>query len=97
MGKISLADVEKAALLSRLKLSPREAELFRGQLSKVLDYIDCINQLDTGGVEPTSHPLPITNVFREDEPRESLSPEEVLSNAPRREGEFFRVKAVLEE
>ena len=56
-----------------------------------------LRQLDTAGVEPTSHAVPMVNVFRDDEPRPCLSPEEMLANAPDRSGEFFRVPRIIED
>ncbi len=94
--KITKQDVEHIAYLARLRLSEEEKELYSGQLNKILDYIDKLNELDTVNVEPTSHVINITNVFREDEPGESLSPDEALMNAPQRKGNFYRVPKIIE-
>ncbi len=95
--KITLKEVEHVARLARLELTAEEKERMRAQLDSILSYIDKLNELDTSAVEPTSHVLPMTNVFREDEVMPSLSQEEVLVNAPDRHELFFRVPRILEE
>jgi aspartyl-tRNA(Asn)/glutamyl-tRNA(Gln) amidotransferase subunit C len=70
------------ARLARLELTPEEVERFGGELSKVLDHIEKIGELDLDGVEPTSHVVPLENVLRADEPRPSLSRERALAEAP---------------
>jgi aspartyl-tRNA(Asn)/glutamyl-tRNA(Gln) amidotransferase subunit C len=67
------------------------------QLSAILDYVAQLRQLDTAGVEPLAHPLPVQNVFRPDDPAPSLPADEALANAPRRLGDYFGVPAVFEE
>lgn len=94
--KITEKDVEHVAKLARLALSDEEKKLFTEQLNSILDYVDKLNQLDTEGVEPLAHVFPAFNVFREDETRTSLSIEDVLQNAPDKEGRFFKVPKVLE-
>jgi aspartyl-tRNA(Asn)/glutamyl-tRNA(Gln) amidotransferase subunit C len=91
------ADVEHIALLARVGLSDEEVEMFREQLSDILEQFEVLGELDTAGVIPSGHVVRLEAVMRDDVPDSSLDPEEVLSNAPRREGDFFRVKAVLEE
>ena len=91
------ADVEHIALLARVGLTDEEVEMFREQLSDILEQFEVLSELDTAGVNPTGHAVDLEAAMRDDVPDSSLDPEEVLSNAPRREGEFFRVKAVLEE
>lgn len=95
--KITREEVEHVARLARLGLSEEERERMRAQLDAILTYIDKLNQLDTTGVEPTSHVIPITNVFREDKIWTSLSQDEALANAPDRQEAFFRVPRILEE
>lgn len=97
MSKITRADIDKVALLSRLAFSPEEADVFAGQLSQILEYADQLNELDTKGVEPTSHAIPLRNVFREDEPRPSLTPEDALANAPESENQCFKVPQIIQE
>jgi aspartyl-tRNA(Asn)/glutamyl-tRNA(Gln) amidotransferase subunit C len=91
------SEVEHIATLARIALTGEEVELLREQLSHILEQFEVLKELDTTGVTPTGHAVPLLTAMREDIPGESLSPEEVLRNAPRREGEFFRVKVVLEE
>ncbi|MFC4100903.1 Asp-tRNA(Asn)/Glu-tRNA(Gln) amidotransferase subunit GatC [Paenibacillus xanthanilyticus] len=93
---ITLKDVEHVAKLARLELTEQEKEQFTGQLNAILKYAEKLNQLDTEGIEPTSHVLPVTNVMREDEVRESVSNETALKNAPDEEDGQFKVPAVLE-
>lgn len=83
------------AKLARLKLSDEELERFTTQLCDVLDYASEIDSLDTGGVEPTSHPYPLVNVLRKDEAAPTLSAEEALSQAPAAEDGQFRVPPIL--
>ena len=90
-------DIEHVARLARLDLSGPEKERMRSQLDAILTYIDKLRRLDTGGVEPTSHAIPMVNVMREDEIRPGLPAGEMLANAPEREGEFFRVPKIIEE
>jgi len=94
--KITAKEVRHVADLARLELSPEEVELFTGDMNRILDYMDQLNELDTGGVEPTSHVLSLKNVFREDVVGESLTVDEVLANAPRREKGHFVVPKIIE-
>ena len=95
--KISFEEVEHVAKLARLALSEEERERMRAQLDAILTYIDKLNELDTSQVEPTSHVIPVTNVFREDRVCPSLSQEQALANAPDRQEALFRVPRILEE
>lgn len=88
--------VQKVATLGRLKLSEVEIEQMTAQLGSILGYIEQLNELDTTGIEPMAHPLPMQNVFREDELTDSLSVEEALANAPKKAGDFYAVPAILE-
>ncbi len=94
--KLSRQEVDHVARLARLHFSEEEAERFREQLSAILTYVEKLGELDTTGVEPTSHVLPIRNVFREDVARPSLPREEALANAPDRTEEFYRVPKIIE-
>ena len=94
--KITIKEVEHVARLARLELTDEEKERMRAQLDSILTYIDKLNELDTSTVEPTSHVLPMMNIFRDDEVRPSLSQEETLANAPDRQDLFFRVPRILE-
>ena len=93
---IDEAEVRRIARLSRLKLSDEEVRLFAGQLTRILEYVRQIESLDTAGVEPLAHALPVTNVLRDDEPRRGLTSEQALASAPETEGGCFRVPAVLD-
>ena len=95
--KIDKAQVRKVAKLSRLELTDAEVEEFTGQLSAILDYVEKMNELNTDNVEPLAHCLPISNVFRRDCVKESLGTEKTLSNAPQRDGEFFKVPKILDD
>ena len=95
--KISLKDVEHVARLARLELSEADKERMRRELDSILSYIDKLRALDTEGVEPTAHAIPMTNVMRDDMPRPSLPQEDMLANATERSGEFFRVPRIIEE
>lgn len=96
MSSITVKDVEQVAALARLALSDEEKAKFAEQLGAILRYVEKLNELDTDGVEPTSHVLPLANVMREDEPRPSWPREQVLANAPDEENGQFRVPSVLE-
>ncbi|HEY7039918.1 MAG TPA: Asp-tRNA(Asn)/Glu-tRNA(Gln) amidotransferase subunit GatC [Methylomirabilota bacterium] len=95
--RISLKDVEHVARLARLELSAAEKERMRKELDGILSYIDKLRALDTSGVEPTTHAVPLTNVLRDDTEVPSLPQEEMLANAPDRHGELFRVPKIIEE
>jgi aspartyl-tRNA(Asn)/glutamyl-tRNA(Gln) amidotransferase subunit C len=92
---ISIEDVEHVAKLARLRLSDEEKETFRRQLSDVLEHARVISEVDTEDIPPTSHTLPLVNVFREDEVRPSLPVEEVTRNAPWAEGGAFKVPRII--
>jgi aspartyl-tRNA(Asn)/glutamyl-tRNA(Gln) amidotransferase subunit C len=94
---IERKDVEHVARLARLALTDAELERMREQLNGILSYIEKLNELDTDGVEPTSHAVPMLNVMREDEPGPCLPRDEALANAPDRAGEFFRVPRIIED
>lgn len=93
---ISIQDVEHVANLARLELSDAEKEQFTKQLNAILRYAEQLNGLDTDGIEPTSHAMPLANVMREDKARPSWPQEQVLKNAPDEEDGQFKVPAVLE-
>lgn len=92
---ISKDDVEHVAWLARLSLNDEEKEKFTRQLSVILDHAGKIAEADTSDVEPTSHVLPLRNVFRRDETRACLSQEEALANAPKKERGAFVVPKIL--
>ncbi len=94
--KITKKDIEYIAHLGRLEIDPSEIELYTVQIGSVLEYVDKLNSLDTKGIQPTSHPMPVTCVLREDEVRESFSQEEATQNAPEKKGGFFKVPPIIE-
>jgi aspartyl-tRNA(Asn)/glutamyl-tRNA(Gln) amidotransferase subunit C len=96
--KITNKDVEHVARLARLALTEEEKERYTAQLEGILGYIDVLNKADTANVPPTSHVLPMSNVWREDkaEPNRLGSQADILKNAPDAEGPFFKVKKVIE-
>jgi aspartyl-tRNA(Asn)/glutamyl-tRNA(Gln) amidotransferase subunit C len=93
---ISREEVLHVARLARLALTDDEVERLTEELGAILDAVSVVSELDLADVPPTSHPLDLVNVWDEDEPRESLSPEDVFANAPEREGTHFRVPPVGE-
>jgi aspartyl-tRNA(Asn)/glutamyl-tRNA(Gln) amidotransferase subunit C len=88
---ISREEVVHVARLARLALTDEELDRFAGQLDAILEAVGKVSELDLSGVEPTLHPLALSNVLAEDEPRPSLPVEEALANAPDREDDAFRV------
>ena len=94
---IGREDVEHVARLARLALTPEELERMRTQLNAILVHIDALQAVNTDGVEPTSHAVPVVNVMRDDEPTPCFPPELMLENAPDRSGEFFRVPRIIED
>lgn len=95
--RITREDVAHVARLARLTVTDEELDTFTGQLAAILDHADDVASLDTEGVPPTAHPLPLVNVLREDVPRPSLDRAEVLASAPAVEDDRFRVPPVLGE
>jgi aspartyl-tRNA(Asn)/glutamyl-tRNA(Gln) amidotransferase subunit C len=93
---LTLNDVRWVAQLARLQLSEAELDTMARQLGAIVEYVNQLQAVNTDGVEPLYHALPIHNVFREDEPRPSLPVDEALANAPDRRGDFYGVPAVLD-
>ncbi|HEY5345812.1 MAG TPA: Asp-tRNA(Asn)/Glu-tRNA(Gln) amidotransferase subunit GatC [Verrucomicrobiae bacterium] len=89
-------DVKYVAHLARLALTPDEEKQLGAQLGSILGYIEKLRELDVSGVEPTAHAVPLVNVTRADEIRESLSHEDALRNAPRQANGLFIVPKVVE-
>lgn len=89
-------DIESVAYLSRLELSDEEKDKLTGHINRLLDNFQKLQELDTENVEPTSHVIPVSNVFRKDESRPSLPPEEVVSNGPQVAENCFVVPRVVE-
>ncbi|MBY0460641.1 MAG: Asp-tRNA(Asn)/Glu-tRNA(Gln) amidotransferase subunit GatC [Gemmataceae bacterium] len=97
---LSIEQVAKVAKLARLEMSEPDLARMQQQLSAILDYIDQLNELNTDGVEPLAHPLPVQNVFRADEPTPSLPMPDALQNAPNKLTDggvgYFSVPAVFD-
>ncbi len=93
---LSLEEVEHIARLARLDLAPAEKELYRTQLSAILEYAARLQAVDTAGIPPTSSVLPPRSALRTDEARPGLERETLLSNAPEAEQEQFRIPAVFD-
>jgi aspartyl-tRNA(Asn)/glutamyl-tRNA(Gln) amidotransferase subunit C len=91
MPEIDRDQILHVARLARLELRDDEVERLGAQLNDIIAAVAKVSELDLGDVEPTSHPLDLTNVWADDVPRPSLPIEEALGNAPERDGEFFRV------
>ena len=89
-------EVKRIARLARVGLSDDEVAHFQIQLSEILDYFQRLREVDTEKLPPTAQTLAMHNVMRDDEPRPSFDKEEVLANAPQREDDLFRVRAILE-
>ena len=95
--KITLVEVEHVARLARLALGADEKDRMRSQLDAILGYVEQLRRVDTAGVEPTAHVLPLVNVMREDEVRPSYPADTMLANAPDARDGQFRVPRILEE
>lgn len=89
-------DLSRVVKLARIELTPEEERRLAPQLSEVLKYIEKLNELDVSGVEPTAHATPLSNVMREDEPRDSLSQQDALRNAPKAANGLFVVPKIVE-
>lgn len=94
--KMTVADVEHVARLARLELTHDEKELFAGQMGAILGYVEKLKGLNTDGIVPTSHAVPMENAFREDVVKPSIGLEKALANAPDRDDSFFAVPKVIE-
>jgi aspartyl-tRNA(Asn)/glutamyl-tRNA(Gln) amidotransferase subunit C len=89
--------VRHIARLARLGLTDADVEKFSHQLSEILDYFDRLKAVNTDDVPPTAYPLDLHNIMRDDQPLPASETEDILANAPLREGDYFRVRAILEE
>ena len=95
MTKLSNLEVEHIALLARLLLSREQITAITGQLNDILGYMEKLSEIDTSGIEPTTHALHLSNAFREDQVLPSLDPDEVLALAPEQGGSSFVVPKVI--
>ena len=92
---LTIEDARSVAKLARLALDEERLARFTPQLESILHYVAQIGAVDTSGVEPMAHALPLANVLREDVVEPSLSLEKVLQNAPETDGPFFKVPKVI--
>jgi aspartyl-tRNA(Asn)/glutamyl-tRNA(Gln) amidotransferase subunit C len=97
MSAISREEVAHLAALARIDLRPDELDRLAKELDVILDAVATVQQVAGDDVPATSHPMPLTNVTRPDEPRPSLPVEDVLAGAPEAEQQRFRVPRILEE
>ncbi len=95
MSRITAEEVRELALLARLALSDEEVARMTGDLAAILNYVDALRELDTAGVDPMTHAVPFDCPLREDRVAPSLSVDEALANAPRREANFFQVPRIV--
>ena len=93
---IEIKDVEHIAGLARLRFGKEEMETFARQLGAIIKYIEKLNELQTGGIEPTSHPFPVSPSPREDRVVEPIGAEKILANAPEKAKGHFVVPRVIE-
>ena len=94
---VTIKEVEHIAKLAKLEFTDAEKEKFTHQLNQILEYVEQMNKLDTSHVEPLSHVIELSNVFRVDEVKQGVSTEEALKNAPSKTEEFFKVPKVINE
>jgi len=95
MASLTRADVEHVAYLARLGLTDEELARLEGQLNHILDQYTKLAELDTDAIPPTAQTIELENILREDVAQPSMTPAEVLGNAPERDGDFFVVPAIL--
>jgi len=94
--KLSREEVQRVAVLARLRLTPEEQSSLTGELDRILGYMDKLNQLDTADVDLFSHAANITNTLREDRVTNRPNADALLANAPDRDGTFFKVPKIIE-
>jgi aspartyl-tRNA(Asn)/glutamyl-tRNA(Gln) amidotransferase subunit C len=95
--KLSREEVLHIAALAKVGVTDADVEKFREQLSNILENFTALQKLDTIGVDPTAQSIALQNVIKNDDVITSMSKEDVLANAPQREGDFFKIKIVLED
>jgi aspartyl-tRNA(Asn)/glutamyl-tRNA(Gln) amidotransferase subunit C len=94
--KIARQEVEHVAVLARLALDNSELDQLTGEMNQILGYVDKLNELDTDGIIPTAHAVPVENAFREDVVRPSIGLKKALDNAPEAADNCFRVPKIIE-
>lgn len=95
-ARLTADEVRHIALLARVGMTEDEVERMRDTLSDILAQFEALREVDTGDLEPTAHSVNLLSVMRDDEAGNSLARDEALANAPNRQGDLVRVKAVLE-
>ena len=95
MTQISASDVRKVANLARLELPEDQIETYTAQLEEILTYVDQLQEIDTENIPPTTRAVEVVNAMREDLVKIDFSREDILNQAPHREGDFFRVPKIL--
>ena len=85
------------ARLARLHFAEKDLKVFESQVADILKFVEELKEVDVTGVEPTSHPFSLSNVFREDKPAPSLAIEEFLKKSPKARGRFFEVPKIIED
>ena len=95
MTKISSSDVRKVAQLARLELPEAQIEIYTEQLKEILSYVDQLQEIDTENIPPTTRAVEVVNAMREDLVEVNCSREDILNQAPQREGDFFRVPRII--
>lgn len=93
--KLSVELTEHVAQLAHLELTDQEKAKFTDQMNSILDHFEQLAEIDVSNVVPTNHPMEITNVFREDKPLSSLTQEEALANAPKKEDGFIKAPRIV--
>jgi aspartyl-tRNA(Asn)/glutamyl-tRNA(Gln) amidotransferase subunit C len=93
--KLTTEQVQHVADLARLEIEPQAVEKMAGQLATILAYVQKLSEVDTTGIEPTSHAIALTNAFREDRVHKHLEPESAIANAPEKEDGSFVVPKVI--
>tara|TARA_B100000579_G_scaffold370262_1_gene332204 strand:+ start:268 stop:561 length:294 start_codon:yes stop_codon:yes gene_type:complete len=96
MTKISSSDVRKVAHLARLELPEEQIETYTAQLEEILSYVDQLQAIDTQNIPPTTRAVEVVNAMRDDIVKVNSSREDILNQAPQREGDFFRVPRILD-
>ena len=94
--RLTREEVQRVAVLARLRLFPEEEQHLTAQLDKILLYMEKLNELDTAAIEPFTHAVELTNAFREDQATNRPNTAELLANAPEKEKTFFKVPKIIE-
>ena len=93
---LTIEEIRHIAALARVAMTDSEIDSMRSQISDILEHFDVLKKIDTEGVEPTGHSIALHSVVRDDQAEPSCDIEDMLANTPKRDGDFVRVRAVLE-